>query len=84
MIGLVDQVVDPKDLKATVGALAATLSANAPLTIKATKQIIETMSAPGASVASGAPWYAEIFRSRDFQEGLDAFFNKRTPEFRGE
>jgi enoyl-CoA hydratase len=83
-IGLVDQVVDPENLKATVDALAATLSANAPLTIKATKQIIETMSAPGASVASGAPWYAEIFRSRDFQEGLDAFFNKRTPEFRGE
>jgi enoyl-CoA hydratase/carnithine racemase len=83
-IGLVDRVVDPKDLVATVESLAATLAANAPLTLKATKQIIETMTAPGRPVAAGAPWYAEIFRSRDFQEGLDAFFNKRKPEFTGE
>lgn len=83
-IGLVDQIVEPENLAATVDALAATLAANAPLTIKATKQIIETMTAPSANVASGAPWYAEVFRSRDFQEGLDAFFNKRKPEFKGE
>jgi enoyl-CoA hydratase len=83
-IGLVDQVVEPETLRATVEALAATLAANAPLTLKATKQMIETMTAPNASVASGAPWYAEIFRSRDFQEGLDAFFSKRKPEFHGE
>jgi enoyl-CoA hydratase/carnithine racemase len=83
-IGLIDQVVEPENIKATVDALAATLAANAPLTIKATKQMIENMTAPNASVASGAPWYGEIFRSRDFQEGLDAFFSKRRPEFHGE
>ena len=43
-IGLIDQVVEPEHLEATVNTLAATLAANAPLTIKATKQIIETMS----------------------------------------
>jgi len=83
-IGLVDQVVDPKNLDAAVDSLAATLAANAPLTIKATKQIIETFSAPNNNIASGAPWYAEIFRSADFREGLDAFFTKRKPEFTGE
>jgi enoyl-CoA hydratase/carnithine racemase len=67
-----------------VDALAAILAANAPLTIKATKQIIETMTAPNATVASGAPWYAEIFRSQDFKAGLDAFFSKSKPEFKGE
>ena len=83
-IGLVDQAVDPQHLDAAVDSLAATLAANAPLTIKATKQIIETFNAPGNNVASGAPWYAEIFRSADFREGLDAFFAKRKPEFTGE
>lgn len=83
-IGLVDQVVDAHHLDATVDLLAATLAVNAPLTIKATKQIIETFSAPHNDVASGAPWYAEIFRSADFREGLDAFFAKRKPEFTGE
>jgi enoyl-CoA hydratase/carnithine racemase len=83
-IGLIDEVVEPEQLKPRVEALASTLAANAPLTIKATKQIIETMTAPMATVASGAPWYAEVFRSHDFKMGLDAFFNKRKPEFRGE
>lgn len=83
-IGLIDQVVESEQLKSIVGSLAATLAANAPLTIKATKQIIETMTAPTATVVSGTPWYAEIFRSQDFKAGLDAFFNKRKPEFTGE
>lgn len=83
-MGLVDEVVDAADLKTRVEALASTLAANAPLSIKATKQIIETLTAPSATVASGATWYAEVFRSHDFKAGLDAFFNKSKPEFTGE
>lgn len=83
-IGLIDEVVDAENLKSTVDELAATLAANAPLTLKATKTIIEAMTAPSSDVRSGAAWYEEIFRSRDFKEGLDAFLNKRKPEFTGE
>jgi enoyl-CoA hydratase len=83
-IGLIDKVVEPESLKTTVEEMAATLAANAPLTLKATKQIIESMTAPAPDVRLGARWYSEIFSSSDFREGLDAFFAKRKPEFKGE
>lgn len=83
-IGLVDQVVGSEDLKSAVEDLAATLAANAPLTLKATKEVIEKMTSPSSDVVVGAPWYQDIFRSRDFKEGLDAFLTKRKPEFTGE
>jgi enoyl-CoA hydratase len=83
-IGLIDQIVAPEKLRAAVEELASTLAANAPLTLKATKQMIEQLTGPTSDVRKGAAWYQEIFRSRDFQEGLDAFFAKRKPEFHGE
>jgi enoyl-CoA hydratase/carnithine racemase len=83
-IGLIDQVVDPEQLREAVEDLAGTLAANAPLTLKATKQMIEQLSGPTSDVRRGAAWYQEIFGSRDFQEGVDAFFAKRKPQFRGE
>ena len=83
-IGLVDQVVEPGNLDTAVDELANTLATNAPLTLKATKQMIEKLAAPASSVMAGAKWYEEIFNSRDFKEGLDAFLTKRKPEFTGE
>jgi enoyl-CoA hydratase/carnithine racemase len=83
-IGLVDQVVEPEKLRDAVEHLASTLAANAPLTLKASKEMIEHLTGPSSDVRRGAAWYREIFRSRDFQEGLDAFFTKRKPEFTGE
>jgi enoyl-CoA hydratase/carnithine racemase len=83
-IGLIDRVVDADKLDAAVDELVAMLADNAPLTVKATKQMIEQLTAPASDVMAGAVWYREIFRSRDFQEGLDAFLSKRKPEFTGE
>jgi enoyl-CoA hydratase len=82
-IGLVDQLVEPDALAGTTEAFAAALAANAPLSIKATKQMLETFYSRRLSIADGDPWYREIYTSGDLQEGLDAFFAKRKPSFKG-
>lgn len=83
-IGLIDQVVEPENLDAAVEGFAGVLASNAPLTLKATKRMVEQFTAPSSDVLAGAAWYQEIFRSKDFKEGLDAFLTKRKPEFSGE
>jgi enoyl-CoA hydratase len=83
-IGLIDQIADAEKLDSMVEELANGLAENAPLTLKATKDVIEKMTAPSSDVLAGACWYQTIFRSRDFREGLDAFLTKRKPEFTGE
>jgi enoyl-CoA hydratase/carnithine racemase len=83
-IGLVHQVTAAETLLAETQSLALTLAKNSPLSMKATKQIIENYSGISPDVYSGAPWYHEIFKSSDFREGLAAFHAKRTPDFRGE
>ena len=83
-IGLVHQVTEPEALATETEAFARTLAENSPLSMKATKQIIEGHNGISPDVYRGAPWYQEIFKSADFPEGLAAFHAKRKPEFRGE
>lgn len=83
-IGLVDRVVPVADLEAETRALAATMAANAPLTLAAAKAAI-------AAAVTGDPAAAErarraataCFASQDFAEGREAFLAKRPPRFEG-
>src|SRR6516162_7775603 len=52
-MGLIDQVVEREELRATVEELASTLAANAPLTLRATKEMIEQLTAPSSDVRRG-------------------------------
>jgi enoyl-CoA hydratase/carnithine racemase len=84
-MGLVNRVVPKAELEAHVRKLAADISANAPLSIRAAKAAIRH-----ASQAPGAPALEECRRriaacweSQDFAEGRRAFADKRAPRFAG-
>ncbi len=83
-IGLVDRIVQPDILESETHAIAATIGANAPKTIRAAKAAIDLLT--------GAPEDADwarvhaltdaCFDSEDFAEGRRAFLEKRKPVFR--
>ena len=85
-LGLVNQVTEPGEALAAARELAGRIAANAPLSLKGTKQII----------VESADWSREemferqraivdpIFGSKDAMEGAAAFAEKRAPRWSGE
>jgi enoyl-CoA hydratase/carnithine racemase len=82
--GLVNQVVAPEALEATVTAIARQIAANAPLTIRHARTALNMLA--GDTVRDDARLdvlYRACFDSADFAEGRTAFMAKRKPVFRG-
>ncbi|MBE7485523.1 MAG: crotonase/enoyl-CoA hydratase family protein [Polyangiaceae bacterium] len=85
-IGLVNQVfADPAALRSGAEALAHEIAANAPLTVRGVKRVMDF--GEGRSVAEGlefvAAWNSAFLASEDLGEALAAFLEKRPPSFQG-
>jgi enoyl-CoA hydratase len=82
-IGLVNRVVDPEELLAAATELAARIAAKPWRAVEATKQALRaSWQLDLASSMSASYWaVAALHHTADLREGVDAFLEKRPPEF---
>ena len=84
-IGLVNRIVPRDDLETIVREYVDSITANAPLTIRAAKASIkELLRDPGKrDLAKVERMINDCFDSKDYAEGRRAFMEKRKPVFTG-
>lgn len=84
-MGLVNEVLPTRELEARIRALASEIAANAPLTVRAAKRVIDELvrhpQTPDIEALDAA--VAACFDSEDYAEGRRAFLEKRKPRFQG-
>jgi enoyl-CoA hydratase len=83
--GLVNAVHKPDELREKTLELCRTLAAKSPLALAYAKEAVN-LALQGdhrANLATEARLFAMLFGTEDQREGMAAFAEKRTPEFRG-
>lgn len=84
-LGYVNAVVPLAQLREAALAMAKTIAANAPLTVKAARELVYLSTEMGRSAALRAayPLFESVYLSDDAQEGPRAFAEKRAPQWTG-
>jgi enoyl-CoA hydratase len=86
-MGIVNRLAPRDALRETVSSMAAAIAANAPLSLKGMKRILnhlaQTAPLAGEALAEAETLITAAFNSRDLKEGQMAFLEKRPPVFEG-
>ncbi|MFO7297791.1 MAG: enoyl-CoA hydratase [Proteobacteria bacterium] len=81
--GLISEIVeDHAALMKRAEELARQIAGHAPLTMRATKELLRRLRRHGPGV-DDKDVVAKVYTSADFREGLDAFLSKRPPQWTG-
>ncbi len=84
-IGLVEMAVPAEELRETTLELARTIAGKSPIALQAAKETI--LAARRMPLDEGLKferaWFGMLFATDDKNEGVGAFLEKRTPDFRG-
>jgi enoyl-CoA hydratase/carnithine racemase len=79
-LGFIAATAPAAELDAAVDRVVARLVANAPLTMRATKEAIRRL---GPAAVAADDLVAMCFGSADFRRGVKAFLGKTKPEWEG-
>jgi len=82
-MGLINRVVPKASLEAEVTALATQVAANAPLTIRATKEMTRRLMDERRTEQRDEDLIEMCYMSADFKEGVTAFLSKKKPVWTG-
>jgi enoyl-CoA hydratase/carnithine racemase len=80
-VGIVSEVLDsPSDLFSRASDIARALTTQAPLTLRATKILQHRLLKQSVD---DHDMLLMCYQSKDFKHGLEAFLDKRKPEWKG-
>ncbi len=83
-MGLVNRVVPAAEIESAARGLALEIAAHAPLTIRATKELVRRLAAKRRLAPGDDADIVELcYTSADFREGVTAFLEKRPPRWTG-
>ena len=80
-LGLLNEVV-PETLQRRADETAKLVASHAPITLETTKEAVRRIRRT-LSRDEGEDLILRAYMSEDFREGMDAFLNKRTPNWKG-
>jgi enoyl-CoA hydratase len=83
--GLVQELVGEDELESTANDIAMRIARNAPIAVQITKHLVRISES--TSIDLGLAYENDMamycFTTKDSQEGIAAFCEKRTPQFTG-